>query len=789
MKCSRVVLSLTIAVFGGVVMALSSAEACPGSAAGTETEQYSMIPSDLCPTENYSAASETEASETEASETDVGQAEEADYYDRGDVAHDRDELAASVKDGSQEASSDADPDYRYEYPEESCTRYGEVGYDMEQSYTKDESRDASPEAGSESYDPYSEENYARYGEADSEAKYAGQYSSQDDAQGASPEAQSDYQDPYSEESYGNYGEVGSETEYAEQYYSKYGYQYASPEEKYGYAAPYADSNVDRADNEPMSQEWSDAEADEPYGDAGSGETDQSSAPDALATNEAEEAADEMPGEGTASEWEAQRDMERDVAPGDTSAESACQEHGMENLTTGEESDTAETYHPTEEEMLARTELPGTDDVATDENDEIGPYQMEEYHPRYGYRFGHRRSYYVTVTSEETNSSSQPPATAAAPTPAPQPEPAQSEPEPGSVADRYGYAEYMGEDYLSELEDSSRADADSEEQPQFEPENSDPMDPESGVPATPEKNASIDADSRDLAFSESDGESTPQDSDSSAPAETPDAMSDESVSSDYDYAEPYRYYGHDNWRESAERNEEAGDSDESLRIEESSSISEPQAQNETESGIELFAYRPAELLTSSDQDLLRTLSRLFEEPSGVRRAALNDYLETEGTDALDFAARFEDLTGIEFLGLADDLPGVAAFLASYRLLQQSELGVDEASDLLRRSLQRFAQPWIDGVNEITDIATDAQESTSEPVNADDAESDPSMGSVNNQQVLQALGALASHSLRELGELTNAIPARFSQVAWAVLAPQFGQDWSIGSLSGVLGEVQR
>lgn len=706
MRCSRVVLSLMVAIFGGAVMALSSAEACPSSA----TEQYSMIPSDLCPTEDYRAAADSEASDA-----DVGQAEEADYYDRGEVA-------ASVEDGSRGDSSEADSEYRYEYPEESYSRYGEAGSeadDAEQYYTKQDSRDASPEA------------------------------------------QSDYHDQYSEEGYGNYGEVGSETEYAEQHYSKYGYQYASPEEKYGYgyATPYAESDAgsaDSANDEPMSQESADAEAGESYRNADSQETDKSSAPDALATNDAEEAADEMPSEGRENAWETQRDMEQESAPANPSPESAYQEHGVENLTTGEESDTAETHYPTEEEMLARTELPDADAVATERNDEIGPYQMEEYHPRYGYRFGHRRSYYATPASDDANTSSQSPTTAAAPTPAAETESVQSEPQPGSVADRYGYAEYMGEDYLSELEDSSRAAADPEQQPQVDPENTEPMDPENGAPVTPERNASIDSDSREMAFSEN-----------------------------YDYAEPYRYYGHDYWRETADREENGSDSDQTLQIEESSSMQEPQAQNATESGIELFAYRPTELLTSSDQDLLRTLSRLFEEPSGVRRAALNDYLETQGTNALDFAARFEDLTGIEFLGLADDLPGVAAFLASYRLLEQSELGVDEASDLLRRSLQRLAPDWIEGVDEIT---ANAQESTSEPVNADGAESDPSMGSVNNQ-VLKALGTLASQSLRGIGELSNAIPARFSQVAWTVLLPQFGQDWSIGSLSGAFGDLQR
>ena len=106
--------------------------------------------------------------------------------------------------------------------------------------------------------------------------------------------------------------------------------------------------------------------------------------------------------------------------------------GMENLTAEEDSDAAETYYPTEEEMLARTELAPeiVDAVASEENDEIGPYQMEEYHPRYGYRFGYRRSYYAGPAWEETSTSDQSPTAAAVPTPAAETESAQPEPQPG-----------------------------------------------------------------------------------------------------------------------------------------------------------------------------------------------------------------------------------------------------------------------------------------------------------------------------------------------------------------------
>ena len=118
------------------------------------------------------------------------------------------------------------------------------------------------------------------------------------------------------------------------------------------------------------------------------------------------------------------------------------------------------------------------------------------------------------------------------------------------------------------------------------------------------------------------------------------------------------------------------------------------------GVELFAWHPNELLSHQDQEILRSLERLCEDPSGVRRATLNDYLEEQGSDAIEFAGRFEDSSGIDVLGLADDLPGTAAFLASFRLLQRGELGIDEAVNVLRHSLANLSLDWIEGVQGIT-----------------------------------------------------------------------------------------
>ena len=149
---------------------------------------------------------------------------------------------------------------------------------------------------------------------------------------------------------------------------------------------------------------------------------------------------------------------------------------------------------------------------------------------------------------------------------------------------------------------------------------------------------------------------------------------------YDYAEPYDCYGENR----------------------------STAQLRAESGLELFAQHPNELLLSSDLELVQTLETLCEEPSGARRSVLNDYLEGLGFVAIDFAARFEDVTGMEMLSLADDLPGAAAFLGCFRLVEQGALGMDEAVDLLRRTLTRPSPTWIEGVREIAAEALEGRD---------------------------------------------------------------------------------
>ena len=183
---------------------------------------------------------------------------------------------------------------------------------------------------------------------------------------------------------------------------------------------------------------------------------------------------------------------------------------------------------------------------------------------------------------------------------------------------------------------------------------------------------------------------------------------------------------------------------------------------SESGLELFAWHPTELLMASDQQVLRTLETQCEEPSGVRRASLNGYVEDLGWEAIDFASQFEDRTGIEVLGLADDLPGAAAFLGVFRLVERGELGMEEGIDLLRRSLQRLSLEWIEGVSEIT------ADAFADPDRDEAPAADGSAGAPAGSPVVDAMLSLAVRSLAGLGGAVSSVSQSLCDLDWSELA---------------------
>ena len=157
------------------------------------------------------------------------------------------------------------------------------------------------------------------------------------------------------------------------------------------------------------------------------------------------------------------------------------------------------------------------------------------------------------------------------------------------------------------------------------------------------------------------------------------------------------------------------------------------------------------------------------------------------EAVDFATRFEETTGIEILSLADDLPGAAALLASYRLVEQGELGLSEAVDLLRRSLQRFTLTWVQGVSEITSNAFESQSHATGTVESN--RSDQPQSTSANSQVSTALWTLASESWNEVRELVEGISQGLSELDWASLVPAFGQQRAASNAGSGPDDFQR
>jgi len=125
------------------------------------------------------------------------------------------------------------------------------------------------------------------------------------------------------------------------------------------------------------------------------------------------------------------------------------------------------------------------------------------------------------------------------------------------------------------------------------------------------------------------------------------------------------------------------------------------QNEAKAtGLEQFGFLPGQLLIQPDRELLGDLRQMADLSPGERQVAFRDYVESLGSEAIEFATQYESATGDEAAMLSDDIASSAAFLAVFRLYEQGELGIDEAIDLLRQTLDNLSQEWIEGVNELT-----------------------------------------------------------------------------------------
>ncbi|MEE8451137.1 MAG: hypothetical protein V3R99_04450, partial [Thermoguttaceae bacterium] len=176
----------------------------------------------------------------------------------------------------------------------------------------------------------------------------------------------------------------------------------------------------------------------------------------------------------------------------------------------------------------------------------------------------------------------------------------------------------------------------------------------------------------------------------------------------------------------------------------------------ENEVDLFDWLPGELLTTSDQDFLRSMERQVEEPSVVRRAALTDHLECLGELAFDFITRFEEVTGFETLDLADDLPAAAAMLATYRLFELGSLDLDESVAVLQRGLQDLSERWVEEIRKITDAVYNLQ-----PIEDDISRMG---GSAADDAVLGVVTTWAHRSLGSFGGALGCLAQQIPGPIW-------------------------
>ncbi len=187
-------------------------------------------------------------------------------------------------------------------------------------------------------------------------------------------------------------------------------------------------------------------------------------------------------------------------------------------------------------------------------------------------------------------------------------------------------------------------------------------------------------------------------------------------------------------------------------------------------LELGDWRPSELLERGDREVIRQLHTLGEEPAGVRRAALNEHLESLGPQAIDFAGQLEETAGIDVLGMCDDLGGVAALLGAFRLVEREEIDMDEAVDLIDRGLGELPTEWVEQVGEIT---------VEEP--------DVMSGASVERGLIEVMASWADESFGEISSKVRELTADLSAARLMLLgvastenAAVGASDWSAGQL---------
>ena len=184
------------------------------------------------------------------------------------------------------------------------------------------------------------------------------------------------------------------------------------------------------------------------------------------------------------------------------------------------------------------------------------------------------------------------------------------------------------------------------------------------------------------------------------------------------------------------------------------------------GPSLSDWLPTELLTVADQDFLRSLELLAEEPQDVRRAELANYLGSIGANSFEFTVRFEETTGVDVLSFVEDLPATAAMLATFRLIEQGAVSTEQGVELLRQALEGLPAEWIEDVREIT---RDAYASHPDVVQTSHGER--SQQSLADSAVLTAVTACVRSSVDSWKGLWYCMADRLTPPDWGTSSLKF------------------
>ena len=190
------------------------------------------------------------------------------------------------------------------------------------------------------------------------------------------------------------------------------------------------------------------------------------------------------------------------------------------------------------------------------------------------------------------------------------------------------------------------------------------------------------------------------------------------------------------------------------------------ENSAVRGPSLSDWLPTELLTVADQDFLKSLELLAEEPQDVRRAELANYLGSIGANSFEFTVRFEETTGVDVLSFVEDLPATAAMLATFRLIEQGAVSTEQGVELLRQALNGLPAEWIEDVREIT---RDAYASHLDVVQASHGER--SQQSLADSAVLTAVTACVRSSVDSWKGLWYCMADRLTPPNWSTSSLKF------------------